>query len=79
MNVMIRTGIVLIVLGLVVPIYGSITYASNKNVVETSTIDLQDNQKRNVSLPSMLGGISVAVGIVLIVLGRRRNTNGNKL
>jgi hypothetical protein len=67
---------VLIVLGAVGLIYGGITYTSKKNVLDLGSIEVQVGEKKEIPLPPILGGAAVALGIVLVFVGRRGMPRG---
>jgi hypothetical protein len=72
MNITTIIGITLIVLGVVGLVYGGITYTSSKNVVDVGSMHVQVDQKQQIPLSPVFGAAAVAVGVVLIILGRRR-------
>ena len=69
-------GMVLIVLGAVGLIYGGITYTSKKNVLDLGSIEVQVDEKKQIPMPPILGGAAVAVGIILVLTGRRGMSRG---
>jgi hypothetical protein len=79
MNTMTIIGIVLIVLGVVGLIYGGITYTSSKDVVDLGAVKLQVDQKKEIPLSPIAGAGAVAVGVILLLVGRRRNASGSVL
>ena len=79
MNIMTIIGIILIVLGVVGLIYGGITYTSSKNVVDLGSVHLEVDQKKEIPLSPIFGAGAVAVGVILILVGRRRNAGGSVL
>ena len=79
MNVMTIIGIILIVLGVVGLIYGGITYTSSKDVVDLGAVKLQVDQKKEIPLSPIAGARAVAVGVILMLVGRRRNAGGSVL
>lgn len=72
MNITTIIGITLIVLGVVGLVYGGITYTSSKNVVDVGSMHVQVDQKQQIPLSPFFGAAAVAVGVVLLLLGRRR-------
>jgi hypothetical protein len=78
-NIMTIIGIILIVLGVVGLIYGGITYTSSKDVVNMGSVHLQVDQKKQIPLSPIAGTISVAIGVILIIIGRRRPAGGSGL
>lgn len=79
MNVMTIIGIILIALGVVGLIYGGITYTSTKNVVDMGPMHVQVDQKKEIPLSPIAGAGAVAVGVILMLVGRRRNAGGSVL
>jgi len=79
MNLMTIIGIILIALGVVGLIYGGITYTSSRNVVDMGSVHLQVDQKKQIPLSPIAGATAVAIGVVLIILGRRRRASGSSL
>ena len=72
MNTTTIIGIILIVLGVVGLIYGGITYTSSKDIVDMGPMHLQVDQKKQIPLSPIAGAAAVAIGVVLILVGRRR-------
>jgi len=79
MNLMTIIGIILIALGVVGLIYGGITYTSSRNVVDMGSVHLQVDEKKQIPLSPIAGATAVAIGVVLIILGRRRRASGSSL
>jgi hypothetical protein len=77
MNTMTIIGIILIALGVFGLIYGGITYSSSKDIVEVGSMHLQVDQKKQILLSPIAGAAAVAVGVILILIGRRRLSDGN--
>ena len=76
MNFVTIIGIILIVLGVVGLIYGGITYTSSKNVVDMGSMHLEVDQQRHIPLSPIAGVVAIAVGVVLIIVGKRRTAGG---
>jgi len=78
-NVMTIIGIILIVLGTVGLIYGGISYTSSRNVVDLGAMHVQVNESRQIPLSPIAGAAAIAVGVILIIVGRRRQPSGSTL
>jgi hypothetical protein len=76
MNTLTLIGIILIVLGAVGLIYGGITYISKKDVVDIGALKIQVDQKEHIPMPPIVGAAAVAVGVVLVIVGRRWTPRG---
>lgn len=64
-------GIVLIVLGILSLAYQGITYTTQKKVVDVGPIHATKDQKHDISLPPVLGGLLVVGGVVVLVSGSK--------
>lgn len=72
MRTLIVTGILLIVLGVVALAYQGITYTTHDKVIDIGPIQATKETQKTIPLPPVLGGLSLAGGIVLLVVGARR-------
>ncbi len=76
MNTMTIIGIILVALGVVGLIYGGITYTSSENVIDMGSVHLQVDQKRQIPFSPIAGAVAVAIGVIMIMYGRRRPARG---
>jgi hypothetical protein len=65
-------GIVLVVLGALALAYQGINYTRQKDVVDLGSIHVTTQTQERISLPPVLGGLAVAGGIALLVIGARK-------
>jgi hypothetical protein len=65
-------GIVLVVIGIIALIYGGITYTRREKVLDIGPIEATAERRETIPLPPLLGGLCLAGGIVLIIVGARR-------
>jgi hypothetical protein len=65
-------GIVLIVLGVGALAYQGITYTSRETVIDIGPIHATADRERTIPLPPVVGGLAVAGGIALLVMGGRK-------
>jgi uncharacterized membrane protein YidH (DUF202 family) len=65
-------GIVLIVVGLLALAFGGISWTKRETVVDLGPIQAQTEKKETLPLPPIFGALAVAGGIVLVVVGGRR-------
>jgi len=72
MNVMTILGAILIVIGAIGLIYGGLTYTSTRDVVDMGPMTVEVDQQRQVPFSPIAGGIALAAGLVLVILGTRR-------
>jgi len=65
-------GIVLIILSALALAYQGIDYTRRKDVVDLGSLKVTTESQERIPLPPVLGGIIVAGGIVLVVIGARK-------
>ena len=65
-------GIVLIVLGVITLAYQGITYTTQEKVVDIGPLKVEAKREKTIPLPPVLGGVAVAAGVVLMIVGARR-------
>ena len=65
-------GVVLVVIGIVSMALGSIRYTIKETVLEVGPAKVTADRHEQIPLPPLLGGLALAGGIVLIVVGARK-------
>ena len=65
-------GIVLIVIGAVILGYQGITYTTREKVLEVGPVEVRKDTQKTIPLPPILGGVALAGGIILVIMGARR-------
>ncbi|HSL47668.1 MAG TPA: hypothetical protein VK878_01285 [Candidatus Deferrimicrobiaceae bacterium] len=65
-------AIILIAIGVVSLAYQGITYTTREKVLEVGPIKATAEKERTIPLPPILGGLALAGGVVLLVVGARR-------
>jgi uncharacterized membrane protein len=66
-------GIVLIVLGVVALAYQGITYTTREKIIDIGPLKATVEKQKTIPLPPVLGGLALAGGIVLVIVGRQRS------
>jgi hypothetical protein len=64
-------GIILIALGVIALAYQGITYTTKERVVEIGPLKVDKEKEKTIPLPPVLGGVAVAAGVVLLIVGAR--------
>ena len=64
-------GIVLIVLGVWVFVYQGINYTRQKKVLDVGSVHITTETHERLPLSPILGGLALAGGVVLLVVGAR--------
>jgi hypothetical protein len=65
-------GIVLIILGVISLGYHGITYTTHEKVLKIGPIEATKKSEKTIPLPPVLGGVLLAAGIVIIVMGAKK-------
>jgi hypothetical protein len=65
-------AIVLIAIGVVSLAYQGITYTTREKVLEVGPIKATAEKEKTIPVPPILGGLALAGGVVLLVVGARR-------
>ncbi|MDP2601489.1 MAG: DUF3185 domain-containing protein [Deltaproteobacteria bacterium] len=66
-------GIALIVLGIVAFAYQGITYTSREKIIDIGPIQATADTQKTIPLPPLLGGLVLAGGIVLVLVGANKS------
>ena len=67
-------GVILIVIGIVALAYGGITYTTREKVLDIGPIEATQERRKTIPLPPLLGGLALAGGIVLLIVGSKRKS-----
>lgn len=67
-------GILLIVLGALALAYQGINYTRQKQVLDVGSVHLTTETHERIPLPPILGGLALAGGVVLLVMGARNKS-----
>ncbi len=64
-------GLILIVVGILILVFGGIPF-TKKNSAEIGPLKVEEQHQETVPVPQIIGALSLAGGIFLVVLGSRR-------
>ena len=70
---LITIGVVLILIGAAVLVWPKVTYTERETVVEVGPVNITADTKKTVPLPPILGGIAMAGGVVLVIVGAKKS------
>jgi hypothetical protein len=74
MKPMVWAGIVLIVLGALALAYQGINYTRKKDVIDMGSINVTTETQERIQVPPILGGLTLAGGIALLLIGARKKS-----
>jgi hypothetical protein len=66
------SGIFLIILGVLIFVYQGVSYTKREKIVDIGPIEATKETHKTIPLPPILGGLAVAGGIGLVVMGSKR-------
>ena len=64
-------GLVLIVFGIGALAYKGITYTTRETIIDIGPIKASADTQETIPLSPLLGGMSLAGGIILVIIGRK--------
>ena len=64
-------GIVLILVGGLALAYQGITYTTREEIVDVGPLEATKKTEKTIPLPPILGGITLAAGVVLVLAGKK--------
>jgi hypothetical protein len=74
MKPIIIVGILLIVLGVVALAYQGVSYTTREKIIDLGPIEASKETKKTIPMPPVLGGLALAGGIALVVVGSKSNS-----
>jgi uncharacterized membrane protein HdeD (DUF308 family) len=66
-------GIALIILGVLALAYQGITYTTREKVIDLGPLKASVDKEKNIPLPSIVGVLALAGGVVLVIVGARKS------
>ena len=67
-------GIALIVIGVVALAYQGITYTTREKIIDIGPLKASVDKEKTIPLPPIVGGLALAGGVVLVIVGARRSS-----
>ena len=74
MKPILAIGILLVILGGLALAYQGFTYTHRERVLDVGPIHATADKQDHVSIPPILGGLALVGGIVLLVVGAKKNS-----
>lgn len=73
MKPLVIVGILLIALGVFALAYEGISYTKTERVIDLGPLKVDAKREKTIPLPPVLGALSLAAGVVLLIASRRRS------
>ena len=70
MRASILAGVLLIVIGVLILAFPTITYTDREQVADIGPIEIEAETEDSVSIPGIVGGIVIAAGVGLLLVRR---------
>jgi hypothetical protein len=67
-------GIILIVAGILMFVFGNVTFTSKKKVADVGPVEISKKEKKTIAWPNYAGGIAIAAGLVVLIAGSKRRS-----
>ena len=65
-------GIVLIVGGILMLIFRNVSFTKEEKVVDLGPVEINKKEKKTIDWPNYAGGIAVAAGVIVVVMGTKK-------
>lgn len=65
-------GIILIVAGILMLVFRSVSFTEKKKVVDLGPVEINKNEKKTIGWPIYAGGAAIAAGALILIAGNKR-------
>ena len=65
-------GIVLIVLGILMFVFGNVTFTRKEKVVDAGPVEINKKEKHTIAWPNYAGGLMLAAGVIILLVDNKR-------
>ena len=69
-------GIILIIAGILMLVLKNVSFTTEKKVVDVGPIELNKKEKKTVAWPNYLGGVAIVAGVVVLMVGAKKDGKG---
>lgn len=67
-------GVILIVAGILMFVFGSVSFTKKEKVMDVGPVEINKNEKKKIEWPGYAGGIAIAAGVIVLVFSRKKNS-----
>lgn len=65
-------GVVLIVAGILMLVFGNISFTTEKKIVDAGPLEINKKEKKTIAWPNYAGIIAVVGGVAVLLVGNRK-------
>ena len=65
-------GSILIVAGILMFVFGNVSFTREKKVVEIGPVEINKKEKKTIAWPNYAGGIAVLAGVIILLAGSKK-------
>ncbi|HYV53673.1 MAG TPA: hypothetical protein VE933_03695 [Chitinophagaceae bacterium] len=65
-------GIILVVLGVLMFVFGTVTFTRKEKVVDAGPVEINKKEKHTVAWPNYAGGFIIAAGVVVLLAAGKK-------
>jgi hypothetical protein len=65
-------GIVLIAAGILMFIFGKVSFTKDEKIVDIGPVEINKKEKKTLNWPDYAGGIAILAGVVVLVADRKK-------
>ncbi len=67
-------GVILIILGILMFVFGNVTFTTKEKVVDVGPVEINKKEKKTIAWPNYAGGVAVVAGVVILLVAGKRRT-----
>jgi uncharacterized membrane protein len=72
-------GIILVVVGIAMLIWGGFTYTKKEKLIDAGPIQISADRQKTVDWPPYVGGVVLVVGVVLLITAKKSKNTAKSL
>ena len=67
-------GIILIVAGILMLVFGNVSFTTEKKVVDAGPIEINKKERKTIAWPNYAGGIAIVAGVIVALAGNKKDS-----
>jgi hypothetical protein len=65
-------GIVLIAVGILMLVFGNISFTKKEKVLDVGPVEINKKEKKTIAWPNYAGGIAILAGAIVLIAGNKK-------